>query len=80
MTSKKQAKIIVDKYADLMLPKKDRYNELEFMIEQALEKRIKKTKYTQTFNPRAKYWIKINKETCKIVSTKSTPYKGIEIK
>ena len=29
MTSKEQAKIIVDKYADLMLPKVERLNELE---------------------------------------------------
>ena len=30
-----RAKIIVDKYADLMLPKEERLNELEFMIREA---------------------------------------------
>jgi len=31
------AKIIVDKFADLMLPEKERLNELEFMITQAMD-------------------------------------------
>lgn len=38
---KDRAKIIVDKFADLMLPKKERLNELENMIREAIsEERI----------------------------------------
>ena len=33
----RQAKIIVDKFDDLMLPEEERLNELEWMIEQALK-------------------------------------------
>lgn len=34
----------------------------------------------QLFNPRVKYWVKINTETGRILSHKITPYKNVRKK
>jgi len=39
---------------------------------------MKKNRYVQIFNPKSKYWIKLDKELAKIISSKKTPYKGIK--
>lgn len=41
---------------------------------------VKQNKYVQLFNPRAKYWVKVEVGTGKIISHRKTPYKGIVVK
>lgn len=46
---KDKAKIIVNKFADLMLPKKERLNELEHMIREGINKGDKEMKEEKRF-------------------------------